>query len=166
VVRKPLHTPTEKLVTPTKIPKALPIEDKTAPPAPPALAGGVAGGVPGGTLAGILGSIAQPTAATTAVASPKRLRVSEGLVGGLLVHKVMPSYPRSAQHAHISGSVVLRAVISKDGSIEDLKAVQGDPLLTSAAIDAVKQWRYRPYLLNGQPVEVETIITVNFTAHG
>jgi protein TonB len=170
VVRKPLHTPTEKLVTPTKIPKALPIENKTAPPPPPDLAGGVAdgvpGGVPGGALAGIVGSIAPPAAASPSAAAPKRLRVSEGLVGGLLVHKVMPSYPRSAQHAHISGSVVLRAVISKDGSIEDLKAVQGDPLLTSAAIDAVKQWRYRPYLLNGQPVEVETIITVNFTAHG
>ena len=167
VRQKAVHAPTEKLVTPTKIPKKLPIENKAAPPPPPALAGGVAdgvpGGVPGGALAGILGSIAPPAAA----ARPRRLRVPEGLVGGLLVHKVTPSYPRSAQHAHISGSVVLQAVISKDGSIEDLRAVQGDPLLTSAAMDAVKQWRYRPYFLNGQPVEVETIITVNFNlAHG
>jgi protein TonB len=162
-------TPTYKTLTPTKMPEKVPIEDKDAPPPSPVLTDGVVGGIPGGVaggkLGGILGGVASfggPARAATPPARPQRVRVSEGLVGGLLVHKIMPSYPPSARQAHISGSVVLQAVISKEGSIEDVRVVQGDPLLTSAAMDAVKQWRYKPYFLNGQPVEVETIITVNF----
>jgi protein TonB len=71
-----------------------------------------------------------------------------------------------ARQARIQGAVLLEAVIAKDGSIENLHVISGHPMLSSAAVEAVKQWRYRPYTLNGQPVEVETQITVNFRLSG
>jgi len=79
---------------------------------------------------------------------------------------VQPNYPALARSARVQGSVVLRAVISRAGTIENLQVLSGHPLLTSAAIDAVRQWRYRPYILNGEPVEVETQVTVNFLLAG
>jgi protein TonB len=71
-------------------------------------------------------------------------------------------YPLQAQQAHVEGTVVLSAVIGKDGSVQSAKVVSGPPLLTQAAVDAVKRWRYKPYSLNGEPVEVETEIKVKF----
>jgi len=100
------------------------------------------------------------------VATPQRVRVSQGVSAGLLVRKVSPNYPPLARQARIQGQVVLRAVISKDGSIENLTLVSGHPMLAPAAIDAVKQWKYKPYLLNGEPVEVDTEVQVNFTLAG
>jgi len=85
---------------------------------------------------------------------------------GLLVHQVKPNYPALAKQARIQGSVVLQAAIGKDGSIQNLRLVSGHPMLAPAAIEAVKQWKYRPYFLNGEPVEVDTQITVNFTLAG
>jgi protein TonB len=76
---------------------------------------------------------------------------------------VQPEYPIEARYARIQGQVLLRAVISKDGSIEGLTLISGHPMLAPAAIDAVRQWRYKPYLLMGNPVEVDTEILVNFT---
>jgi TonB family protein len=96
------------------------------------------------------------------VAPPTRIRVSSGVMHGLLIHKVVPSYPSQALQVHLQGTVVLKAVISKEGTIEALQVISGDPLLTRAAIDAVKQWRYRPYILNGEPVEVDTTVEVGF----
>jgi len=93
---------------------------------------------------------------------PTRVRVSQGVSAGLLVHRVQPDYPPEAREAHIQGTVTLRAVIGKDGSVEGLKLLSGHPLLAPAAIDAVRQWRYRPYMLYGNPVEVDTEILVNF----
>jgi len=80
-----------------------------------------------------------------------------------LIHDVKPQYPPQARQARIEGTVVLLAVIGKDGSVRDVQVKSGSPLLAQAAIEAVKQWRYKPYLLNGQPVEVDTQITINFT---
>lgn len=80
-----------------------------------------------------------------------------------LISQVKPSYPHPAIVARVQGTVVLEAVISRQGVVEDLRVVSGNPLLVPAALDAVKQWRYRPTLLNGEPVEVETTITVSFT---
>jgi protein TonB len=100
------------------------------------------------------------------VATPERVRVSQGVSEGLLVHKVTSQYPPLARQARIQGQVVLQAIIGKDGKIENLQVVRGHPMLNASAIDAVKQWRYKPYLLNGQPAEVETVITVNFTMAG
>jgi len=73
-----------------------------------------------------------------------------------------PSYPQMAKIAHIQGDVVLQATISKNGTIENLRAVSGHPILIQAALDAVRQWKYKPYILNGEPVEVETQVTVKF----
>ncbi len=85
---------------------------------------------------------------------------------GNLIRRIQPDYPPLARQARIQGSVVLRAVISRDGRIENLQVLNGHPMLAPAAIEAVRQWRYRPYMLNGEPVEVETQITVNFTLGG
>jgi len=96
----------------------------------------------------------------------QRIRLSPDDAAGFLVEKVVPDYPPLAQQAHVKGSVVLDADISKDGAIEKLKLVTGHPLLAPAAIDAVKHWRYKPYVLNGQAVPVNTQITVNFSLTG
>jgi len=89
--------------------------------------------------------------------------VSSGVMIGYLVYKVVPKYPAIPLAIHLSGRVVLQATISKNGTIENLHVVSGPPMLQQAAIDAVSQWRYRPYLLNGDPVEVETTVNVDFT---
>ena len=88
------------------------------------------------------------------------------MMEGYLVHRVQPEYPPLARAARIQGSVQLRALISTQGTIENLQVQSGHPMLVSAAVNAVKQWRYRPYILNGEPVEVETQIMVNFILGG
>lgn len=93
---------------------------------------------------------------------PSRVRVSQGVTSGLLLHRVNPVYPDGARRAHIQGKVLLKALIGKDGNIEDLQVISGPTELTQAAVGAVQQWRYRPYLLMGQPVEIDTTIEVNF----
>ena len=92
-----------------------------------------------------------------------RVRVSEGFLQGLLIKKVDPVYPLLARQAHIQGTVVLQAVISKTGDVASVQVISGHPMLVAAAIEAAKQWKYRPYELNGVPVEVETTMRVNFT---
>jgi periplasmic protein TonB len=93
------------------------------------------------------------------------LRLSN-VMQGYLVHKVEPTYPALARTARIQGSVELRAIISKEGTIENLRVVSGHPMLAQAALEAVRQWRYRPYILNGEPMEVDTQVTVNFVLSG
>jgi protein TonB len=102
-----------------------------------------------------------PPPAVTAHA-PRISRMMEGN----LVYRVQPQYPPLARQARVQGTVVLHATISRDGKIENLQVVSGHPLLVPAALDAVRQWRYRPYVLNNEPVEVETQVTVNFTLAG
>lgn len=95
--------------------------------------------------------------------SPKpHLRVSSGVAEGLIKHKVNPKYPREAREQGIEGDVILRATIDTKGNITNLKVSQGDPILAAAAIDAVKDWKYRPYVLNGEPVDVDTTIKIQF----
>jgi len=159
------------LRTPTKIPQKIQMikEDEAPPPsmASAGVVGGVPGGIPGGQMGGVIGGIISSTpVAVPKVATPQRVRVSQGVSAGLLVRRVNPNYPPLARQARIQGQVVLRAVISKDGSIENLTLVSGHPMLAPAAIDAVKQWKYKPYLLNGEPVEVDTEVLVNFTLSG
>ena len=93
---------------------------------------------------------------------PRKIRVSSGVAEGLKVHDVLPIYPPEARRTHLQGEVLLQATIGKDGLIHDLKVVKGDPILADAAKGAVEQWRYRPYVLEGNPVEVETTIKVIF----
>jgi protein TonB len=92
--------------------------------------------------------------------------LSAGVAQGMLEYKVTPEYPFDAKVNHVSGTVVLQAVIGKDGHIHDLNVVSGPKLLQGAAILAVRQWRYRPYMLNGDPVEVRTTINVIFALGG
>ncbi len=160
-----------QLRTPTAIPKKIQMlkEDETPPPSAgvAGVVGGVPGGVPGGAMGGVLGSVISGVPATVPkVATPQRVRVSQGVSQGLLIHKVQPSYPALARQARIQGTVVLQALIGKDGAIQNLHVVSGHPMLTGAALEAVKQWRYKPYYLNGEPVEVDTTINVNFTLSG
>lgn len=89
--------------------------------------------------------------------------ISSGVMSGLLIQKTVPSYPAIARAARIQGTVVLQATISRNGTIENLRAVGGPAMLQQAALDAVKSWRYRPYLLDGAPVEVETTVSVVFS---
>jgi TonB family protein len=103
-----------------------------------------------------------PPNGSTPTQQVKRVQIMPGLIQGMLVHQVAPVYPQEARRNHVQGTVILRAVISKDGRIVDLKPVSGPKDLIPAAIGGVQQWRYRPYLLAGEPVEVETLITVNF----
>ena len=85
---------------------------------------------------------------------------------GALVHKVLPTYPQIAKSAGIQGTVLLSALIGEDGRVESVTALSGHPMLVRAAEDAVRQWQYRPYILNHEPVTVQTSITVHFTLSG
>jgi periplasmic protein TonB len=95
--------------------------------------------------------------------APARIRISEKVSQTFIVSKVQPAYPDEARRKHIQGSVVMQAEISKEGNVEYLKVLSGDPLLAPAATKAVKEWKYKPYLLSDQPIAVETQVTVNFT---
>ena len=161
-----------ELRTPTKIPKKVEMikEDDAPPPmaATGGVVGGVPGGIPGGQMGGVIGSVISATSSMAAVprfvaATPQRIRVSAGVTKGMCIHREEPVYPVLAKSARVQGQVVMTAIIDTKGQIQDLQLVSGHPMLVPAAIAAVTKWRYRPYLLNGQPVEVETTITVIFT---
>ena len=164
---KPTYT-SSKTSIPSPVQKT-----QEAPPTPTGAAsgvvggvpGGVVGGVPGGALGDVLGSArGAPVLARTPEPMPiKRVRLAPRIVEANLIHDVSPTYPPEAGRERIEGTVVLLAVIGKDGSVQDVRVESGLPILAQAAIDAVKQWRYRPYLLNGEPVEVDSRITINFT---
>ena len=94
------------------------------------------------------------------------ISTSSGVMTGLKTGGVNPTYPPIARAARISGTVVLQATISKTGTIENLRVISGPPMLTQSALEAVKTWRYKPYQLNGEPVEVETTVNVVFNLGG
>jgi TonB family protein len=105
-----------------------------------------------------------PEGARPVTEGVQRVRVSQGVSQGLVLSRVQPIYPEEAKAAGAQGSVVMAAIIGKDGTVQSLHvATSESPLLNQAAIDAVKQWRYKPYILNGNPVEVDTTVTVTFT---
>ena len=155
-----------QLLAPSKIPKTVKmIKEEEAPPPSFGVVGGVVGGVPGGQSGGVLGSIidsANRRLTPTPASIPQRVRVSTGISLGMLQNKVEPTYPVIALRARIQGTVQLRAIISKEGHIENLQLIEGHPMLVEAAINAVRQWQYKPYMLSGEPVEVETTVFVNF----
>ena len=93
---------------------------------------------------------------------PKRVRVSEGVMRALLIKRVEPEYPEEARKKHVQGSVVMKAIISHEGDVQELTLLSGDALLAPAALEAAKQWKYKPYLLQGHPVEIETQIMMIF----
>ena len=168
VIRKPVAHLMDagKLVTPKAIPKDLKvIKEEAEPPDMGGMAGGVPGGVAGGSAGGVLGGviggagIAPPPPKVT----PKRVTVGGNVQAARLVNKVTPLYPPLARQTRISGTVRLHAIIGKNGGVEQLQVVSGHPLLVQSALDAVRQWRYQPTLLNGDPVEVDTEIDVVFS---
>ncbi len=168
-----------RLMAPKAVPKEIAVikEEELPPPTAGAVGvvGGVPGGVPGGQMGGVIGGIigSVPTAAPPPPPPPvkkeeakavvQRIRVGGNVQQAKLVRQPKPIYPPLAKQARIQGVVKLNAIIGKDGTIMNLNAVSGHPLLVPAAMDAVKQWVYAPTLLNGEPVEVVTQIDVNFT---
>jgi len=109
-------------------------------------------------LSGLVSSI--PTALPKP--SMATLKISQGVSQGLLIRRVQPRYPQNALSMRVQGAVQMEATINKEGNISNLKVLSGDVVLARAATEAVKQWRYKPYYLNGEPVEIQTQITVNF----
>jgi protein TonB len=169
-----------RLMAPKAVPKEIAMikEDELPPPTSGVVGvvGGVPGGVPGGTPGGVIGGIigSVPTAAPPPPpppvkkeepkpATPQRIRVGGNVQQAMLIRQPKPVYPPLAKQARISGVVRLNAIIGKDGSIQNLTVASGHPLLVPSALEAVKQWVYKPTLLNGEPVEVITQIDVNFT---
>jgi protein TonB len=123
--------------------------------------GDLSSGIPGG-IGTIIGAAGTGRPAVIKPRGPISLKVFSGVMAGNLLAKTLPQYPAIAKAAHIQGIVVLQATISKTGSIQNLRVISGPPMLQQAAMDAVRSWRYKPYLLNGEPVEVETTINVVF----
>jgi periplasmic protein TonB len=167
---KPVMRPEHVAVIPTQMPAGVlvaPIHIPRDPyiPTTPEPSGNInvtdlALGGPDGGPSGI--SHANGTSPVIVQAPVGLKAISSGVALGLLIHKVVPQYPAIGREIRLEGTVVLQATISKSGTIENLRVVGGPALLQQAALDAVQQWRYRPYLLNGQPVEVETTINVEF----
>jgi protein TonB len=167
-------SPDEILKAPPSIPNTIAqVHDE---PLPPAQFGSASIGVPGGIYSGpegagldpVMQSILRnvmpqpPPPQTSKSGQPLRVRPGGKVIPPKLVYQPKPEYPELARIARTEGAVELEAVIGKDGTIEELKVLRGHPLLVKAAVDAVRQWRYQPTLLNGEPIEVVTEITVNF----
>ncbi len=149
---KPTH---EALVVKSSASKLAQAQAEQAPQAIPVT--GIASNSGDKALSGILQ--AAPTARTPVL---RTVKVSQGVSQGLVIRRVSPDYPAQARQLRIEGTVQLEATIAKDGSVKDLKVVSGHPILSRAAVEAVKQWKYKPYLLNGAAVEIDTQIAVNF----
>ena len=153
--------PNNTFEAPHIIPRGSPTADVPEPSGNPTWLALGPEGSGGGNPDGVFhGSGTNPTV-VQAVVGPKH--ISSGVAIGLLVRRVTPEYPPIARTIRLGGTVVLQATISKSGNIENLRVVSGPALLQQAAVDAVRHWRYRPYLLNGEPVEVETTVNVEFT---
>ncbi len=162
----------DPMTAPTHVPRTISMANDAPPPvAQGVVSGSTMGadnGAPGGVFTG-LGLTEAPVVVTRQPEKPKQtgpVRVSSGVAAGQLLTKTTPTYPAIAKAAHVSGAVVLHAIISKSGTIESLQVVSGPEMLRASALDAVRQWHYKPYLLNGEPTEVDTAVTVNFSFGG
>jgi protein TonB len=155
-----------KLVAPKVIPKEVKIiKEEAEQPDMMGAVGGVPGGVPGGQMGGVIGGVIGGVGGAPPPPRPSQQRIRQGgaVQAAMLVNRVQPQYPPLARQTRISGTVRLHAIISKDGSVQQLEVLSGHPLLVQAALDAVRQWKYRPTTLNGEPVEVDTTIDVIFS---
>ncbi|MGA8073980.1 MAG: energy transducer TonB [Candidatus Acidiferrales bacterium] len=161
-----------KMMAPTVIPKKVEmIKEEEMPPdvgavgvvggVPGGIAGGSAGGVLGGIIGGSGGGMPPPPKPTQ-----QRVRIGGNVQAAKMIRQITPVYPQIAKTAHVQGTVILRAIISKDGTVQELQYISGPALLMRSAMDAVRQWKYQPTLLNGEPVEVDTTISVVFTLSG
>ena len=142
------------------------IKADTNEAAPPAGGFGIAG-IDQASGNNPIGSVfGSQTGPKVQAAAPKIVNVSAGVAVGLLIQKTPPVYPQIAKAARVAGTVVLQASISKTGAIQNLRVVSGPVMLRQAAVDAVRTWRYRPYRLNNEPVDIETTINVIFSLAG
>jgi TonB family protein len=164
-----LEKPSASTVASNKIPSAIeaeqPIVIKNGVSKPAKAAANSDTLAPSITNIPVTGSAALPALMgvnKTATPVLQRLSISQGVSRGLLIKQVQPSYPANALRMHIEGSVQLMTTLSKNGDITAIKVMSGDKQLAQAAVSAVKQWKYKPYLLNGEPVEIQTEVTVNF----
>ena len=142
-----------------RTPQAIPKNAVVARAEEPAASGaGVAGTLPGGSNVpnGVMNLVKN-----VPVAQPK-VRASSGVAEGELVHRVEPLYPAAARSAGVQGTVTLQALVAKDGRVRSVKVLKGPPLLSQAASEAVKQWRYKPFMLNGEPAEADIQVNINF----
>jgi len=155
-----------KLVQPRAIPKEVAVfKEAELPPdiiTNSGQQGGVFGGIPGGNMIASGPAVPPPPKPT----APARIKQGGNVTAASIITQTKPVYPALARQARIQGNVVLHAIIDKDGKVAQLEVISGHPLLVQSALDAVKQWRYKPTLLNGDPVEVDTTITVTFTMGG
>lgn len=160
---RPLFAHAIVFSTPTAHPA---MRELSGQPAPETVGGpadiGPSGDQPGFGIPGSIGVGAPIQPPRPAPPVQRVVHRSEGVMAGQLIHQVQPRYPEIARDMHLSGGVHLQAIIGTDGRVRDLEILDGNPILTRAAVEAVRQWRYKPTLLNGAPVEVETFITVNF----
>jgi protein TonB len=156
-----------KLVQPKAIPREVKIiKEDAEPDMAVGMTGGVPGGVAGGSMGGVLGGVIGGMGGAPPPPKPKLngpLRVGGNVQAARIINRVQPVYPPLARQTRISGTVRLHAIIGKDGTIQSLEVMNGHPLLQQAALDAVRQWRYQPTLLNGDPVDVDTTIDVIFS---
>jgi periplasmic protein TonB len=154
-----------RLVAPKVIPKDVKIIKEEAPDMNAGMTGGVPGGVAGGSMGGVIGGVIGGMGGAPPPPKPTASRIRQGgsVQAALLINRVQPVYPPLARQTRIAGTVRLHAIISKQGSVESLEVLSGHPLLVRAAMDAVQQWKYKPTLLNGEPVEVDTTIDVIFS---
>ncbi len=165
-VQKTVPVRPSEMVAPTIIPENVPKPLAAPEPEAPAggVEGGVEGGVPGGVPGGVLGGVVGGTGPGTGEGEP--LRVGGEVKAPVLVNRVEPGYPEAARKARMEGVVILEAIITASGSVEDVKVLKSvNPLLDASAVRAVQQWRYKPATLNGRAVRVYLTVTVTFNLH-
>lgn len=146
-------------MAPSRVPHGINADPEIGVPNIAIGTGGSRVGIPDGILGAPETITSRPLPPPPVVEKP---RIVSRMMEGSLLHRVGPIYPPLAIAARIQGTVVLEAVIGRDGAVQNLQVLSGHPMLVPAAINAVNQWRYRPYILNGNPVEVDTHVTVNF----
>ena len=159
------------VIEPHSIPPHVAMIDETEPPPQVSYNSGpgVQGGTGLGSRDGVWGSLSEsmrPVAPMPAPVVAKSAFRTSSMLEGSLIRRVQPVYPAPAKMAHVQGPVVLAAIISRDGTMKHVQRISGHPMLVPAAVEAVSQWRYKPYILNGEAIEVETQITVNFVLGG
>ncbi len=162
-VIRPKIIPTQTMTAPTRIPKNIAVVQDEAPDISGVGGFEVTNVNTRGLPSDILGSSGP---APPRIQAPARIKVGGNVQAAKMLRQTLPVYPQIAKTAHVSGTVTLHAIISKDGTVEELQYVSGPPLLMKAAMDAVRDWRYTPTQLNGDPVEVDTTISVVFSLGG
>jgi protein TonB len=159
-VQPKVEQPSNQMVAPVVIPDALP--KPSADTGGEGVEGGVEGGVPGGVMGGVLGGV--PGGVLGGIPGEEPMRVGGEVKEPVEISRVKPQYPEAARKARMQGVVILEAIITKDGSVSDVRVLRGiNPLLDNAAMRAVQQWKYKPATFNGRPVPVYLTVTVTFT---